>query len=325
MSPQRKAVLQIKQTGTTDGINPRTLAALLRKKHLDAEGRLTKRGESFAAGRLGGTIGSREDLHFGKRKESKARGPKRRRMTKAREAQGMALQHAEFQKAERMTSEALRRILGPSGKAHAVKISPADGSTIKQKDVDTFTRHGWQVVGASTAPAKVGKMLPGVRHDEPFWNPDPLGEKGEARAVVIIGNVNAETVDGLRASGWDVSPAPKKLREKVKNPSPGERLYGEHASAAQRKAAAASHKKALAWHRDPKLVDSPQMFEWEPPSSFVDIGTIAAIEYESTKFDGKSRLYRHECSKKRRLLLSTCGSVLLVFPPFRVTTRGIEG
>lgn len=325
MSPQRKAVIQIKQSGTTDGINPRTLAALRRKKHLDEDGRLTKRGESFAAGRLGGTIGSREDLHFGKRKASKASGPKRRRMTKAREAQGMALQQAEFKKTERMTAAALRRILGPSGKAHAVKISPADGSTIKQTDVDSFTRHGWKVVGTSTAPAKLGKTLPGIRRDEPFWNPDPLGDKGEARAVVILGHVNAETVDGLRASGWDVSPAPKRLREAVKNPSPGVMLHGEHATAAQRKAAAASKKKALAWHRDPQLVDTPQMFQWDPPSSFVDIGTIAAIEYESEKFDGKSRLYRHLVAKKRRLLLSTCGSVLLVFPPFRVTTRGIEG
>lgn len=121
--------------------------------------------------------------------------------------------------------------------------------------------------------------------------------------------------------------AARKIRQPkaTKNPSPGEMLYGEHASAAQRKAAATSRKKALAWFRRSDLVDEPQTCTWEPPVSFIDVGNIEALEYTSTKFDDKNRLYRHEVTQKRKLLLSTDGSCLLIFPPFRVTTRGIEG
>lgn len=414
MSPQKKAILQIKRTGSTDGINVRTLAVLRRKKHIDANDQLTKRGESFAAGRLGGAIGGREDLQFGKRRISPAgKMPKRKRVTKAQERASEGLQRADYLKTERMTRAALLRVLGPTGKANAVKVAPADGSTVRQADVDSFTKGGWKVEAAGTAPAKVGGALPGHRADDwTFKNPDPLGPKGEARAVVIVGRVDAGMVDQLRASGWDVSAAPKRLREEptrnpskskrpdqndiykllvksakrgqainaqeiaellsdsekfgmvrlddvetdlsfleadglahkagkdlfgdvwmpgakqrglFENPSPGVMRHGEHASAEQRKAAAASRKKAIAWFRRADLVDDTQALTWEPPVSFVDIGHIEAIEYTSNKFDDKNRLYRHEVTQKRRLLLSTDGTCLLIFPPFRVTTRGIEG
>lgn len=83
--------------------------------------------------------------------------------------------------------------------------------------------------------------------------------------------------------------------------------------------------KALAWFRRPDLTTPPQVIQWDPPEAAVLIGRIVAIEYYSDKFDGTPRVYRHDFTKMRDLAVSPDGSTLIVIPPFRVTTRGIEG
>lgn len=86
-----------------------------------------------------------------------------------------------------------------------------------------------------------------------------------------------------------------------------------------------TQKKAKAWFQDPGLVTEPEMVDWTPPKSAVHIGRIVAIEYESDKFDGKSRIYRHEVTKNREMLVSIDGTTIIVLPGFKITTRGIEG
>lgn len=93
----------------------------------------------------------------------------------------------------------------------------------------------------------------------------------------------------------------------------------------KKRAVSAAIKKAKAWFRDPKLVTEPEEVSWNPPEAAVHIGRIVAIEYESDKFDGVKRIYRHEVTKKRDLLVSIDGSTMIVLPGFKITTRGIEG
>lgn len=89
--------------------------------------------------------------------------------------------------------------------------------------------------------------------------------------------------------------------------------------------ARAAEKKAAAWYGNENLVTPAKKKKWTPPVEFVDVGTVEAIEYESDKFDGKARLYRHDVTKKRRMLISLDGSTIVFDPPFRITKRGIEG
>lgn len=119
----------------------------------------------------------------------------------------------------------------------------------------------------------------------------------------------------------------KKRPSVSKNPgSPGARKYGPHASAGQRKASAALLAKARAFYGNDDLVTIPQPIKsYRPPDAFVDLGEIVALEYDSIKFDGESRIYRHEATHKRRLLMSLDGGTFIVYPPFKLTKRGIEG
>lgn len=110
------------------------------------------------------------------------------------------------------------------------------------------------------------------------------------------------------------------------NPSPGERLYGPHASAEQRIAAQKAIQKASAFYDNPKLVTAAKVLKgYRPPKAFVDIGEFISIEYDSAKFDGRKRIYHHETEVKRKCLLSIDGSTMVFVPPFRVTRKGIEG
>jgi hypothetical protein len=84
-------------------------------------------------------------------------------------------------------------------------------------------------------------------------------------------------------------------------------------------------KKACAWFRKESLVTEPEQLNRDLPSAFVEVGTILAIEYASDKFDGKTRAYRHDATQARRLCISADGSTILIDPPFKITTRGIEG
>lgn len=108
--------------------------------------------------------------------------------------------------------------------------------------------------------------------------------------------------------------AQRKLMVK-RNPSPQ----------AIKKAAKVAGKKAEAWYSNPDLTTPPRILKRKLPNAFVEVGTIEAIEYRSDKYDGKSRLYRHEVTKKRKLLISADGTVMIVEPGFKITKRGIEG
>ena len=88
---------------------------------------------------------------------------------------------------------------------------------------------------------------------------------------------------------------------------------------------AKAEKKARAWFGKDSLVTKAQEIDWTPPESAVHIGQFIAIEYLSDKFDGVKRIYRHDVTKVRQMLLSPDGSTIIVDPPFKITKRGIEG
>ena len=116
------------------------------------------------------------------------------------------------------------------------------------------------------------------------------------------------------------------VKKTKKNPSPGVRKHGEHASADQRIEAKKALEKARAFYGNDNLTTEPKALKsYVPPVAFVDVGIGVAIEYDSDKFDGKYRIYRHEFTKKRRLLISTDGSTIIIDPPLKLTKRGIEG
>lgn len=112
-------------------------------------------------------------------------------------------------------------------------------------------------------------------------------------------------------------PVKSKKKAAKKNPAG----YGDHGPEER-----AALKKAKAWYGDEELVTEPKPLRgYSAPTAAVEIGTITAIEYDSNKFDGKGRIYRHDVTKKRKLFISLDGSTLIVWPPFKVTKRGIEG
>jgi hypothetical protein len=116
------------------------------------------------------------------------------------------------------------------------------------------------------------------------------------------------------------------MKKRTKNPSPGERKHGPHASADERIAAAAALKKARAFYGNDDLMTEPQKLKsYKMPEAFLDAGDLVAVEYDCEKFDGESRIYRHEITQKRRLLISVDGSTMIIDPPLRITKRGIEG
>lgn len=411
---KKAALRMIRETGEAPGARRVTLESLEKRGHIKPKGsewELTKRGAAFLEGRLGGgNLGHRPQFGAGGYQAPKTRkaGTKHARGFNPKLAQERAARRQEKEAlAQRKALEApaLRRILGTRGKAYAVKIAPADGGLINRLDGDAFQAEGWRVLSAGTAPAKAGTALPGERRGapsfpeepegrgdawEPFWNPDPFGPEGEARAVVLARSkpIREADLDALRAKGYDLSPAPKRYREEpptVKNPKtatpkarilalmvhaegeghahtaaeiakaagmttkattaaleglekagqvyrfkrhwrpkignpPGD-AYGEQKAAA-RKAA----KKAADWYGKDALVTPPRKLKgFTFPDAFVEVGEITAIEYESKKFDGKKRIYRHDVTGKRKLLVSVDGTTMIVFPGFKITKRGIEG
>jgi hypothetical protein len=102
-------------------------------------------------------------------------------------------------------------------------------------------------------------------------------------------------------------------------------LVSKHRNPSSSSSARKVVKKALDWFGKEGLVTEPRVIKIPEDLGFVEIGKIVAIEYESSKFDGKSRVYRHEVTKNREMHLSTDGSVIIIKPGFKVTKRGIEG
>lgn len=397
---QKGALVQILRDRTTAGVNQRTLDALHRKGHLalDAEGRLyvTKKGVRYAEGRAGGSLPpvarSKQRAHLRNRK------PPKKARTRAATAAARKEQAADLAKhfgsLEKARARALQRILGPSGVAHAVKIARADGGPFTARDVADFRAAGWQVMAAGTAAGRVGAGgVAGVLFqddDFTFRNPDTLGPTGRARALVLAGRVDAAMVDELAAAGYDVTAAPKKLREAThRNPAKntdGKKVYAELVKATRRNQAlnaselaarveiplnraekalldleriglahvhgrdlfgecwaagapqtglfdnptrsarSKAEKKARDWYqREDLTTEARPIRGYKIPTAYVEVGRIVAIEYESDKYDGKRKVWRHEVTKKRALHVSTDGSTLVVQPGFKITKRGIEG
>ena len=82
-------------------------------------------------------------------------------------------------------------------------------------------------------------------------------------------------------------------------------------------------KKAEAWNQKPatraKTRSIPDVLE------AVEVGELVAVEYRSSKYDGKTRVWRHEATKKQKLYISRDGKVFVIVPGFKITKRGIEG
>lgn len=409
MSIQKKALRHFKDSGNFSGFQERTVEALLRKGHLrrtDSGMELTKRGEAMLAGRLGGLAEQftmKKDRRTAVSKKRPGKPPKRaKKTTKAELDAHYAELGKEAQKTAKKEGRMLGRIVGPSGVAHAVKITRTDGEPFTLADADAFEAAGWGVLAASSVPGKAGSGLRGTFSEDgwTYRNPTDLGPRGVAQGLVIAGKVNHETVNQLRALGYDVSPAPRRLREAIKNPgkkigalhgvaqalyrlilantkkgeawngeelarkmgkdfsdidhvlldlagkgmihSPGADLFGSTWLAGapapalfsnpsdfeqgEAEAARKSRQAAERWYGEPELVNATKILRAHKfPKAFLDAGRITAIEYESDKFDGSPRIYRHEVTKKRRLIISSDGSTILIDPPFRITKRGIEG
>lgn len=299
---------------------------------------------------------------------------------------------AAYDKADQLRGRIMGRILGPSGVAQAVKISKANGQPFTAADVEAWRGLGWGVAAAGTTAGRVGTGgIPGVvmgADDFTFTNPDTLGPSGLARALVLVGRVTRDLVDELAAEGFDVSAAPKKLREAIhKNPAPAapaqKAVYAALVSAFRkrqalrvdeladkvRKPAEAvgqavqrllelgliheagrdlfgacfapgapsrglfdnpapgrkAEKKAAAWYQMKNLETGARTINLPETVEAVEIGKIISITYESDKYDGRKRLWKHDVTGDRTLHISTDGKVLVVLPGFKVTKRGIEG
>lgn len=398
MTPaQKRTLAELHQTGAMHG-QPRTVDLLMEKGYIvvGEDGfNLTKKGLRIVEGRAGGGLQAvrKKDLraHFKTKKPAKA---KRDRATTAKEKkEHLSSLEKHIESAERKRGTALQRILGPSGVANAVKIAKASGEPFTARDVQSFRAAGWGVAAAGTVTARPGTSgVSGVQFSEsdwaPFTNPDTLGPNGTARALILLGQVDAAGVDDLAANGYDVTPAPKRIRETITNPAPApaklqKRVFDamkasakknvalrvdelaekikaqvEDVAAAMRNLAAMglaheagrdlfgpcwlpgapsrglfdnpnprakAEKKARAWFGKDSLVTKAQEIDWTPPESAVHIGQFIAIEYLSDKFDGVKRIYRHDVTKVRQMLLSPDGSTIIVDPPFKITKRGIEG
>lgn len=142
------------------------------------------------------------------------------------------------------------------------------------------------------------------------------------KALETSGYAHKVGKDGRLPAWWPGAKAPALFA----NPSPGVMLHGPHASADQRKAAQKAEEAARRWFQDPALVTKAKTLRgYREPAAFVEVGTIVSICYQSTKYDGTSRDWEHEFTKKRRLFISTDGSTMVVYPPFQFTSQGIKG
>jgi hypothetical protein len=337
---RREKLRQIEETGTTQGIHPRSLARFREKGYLSGD-TLTKKGRAVMLGNIGkvgrGAVdfdtanrAGRNSRDTGARAQVLAGQGGDRAAAKAEKERFAELEaeHAEKQGKEQKT---LEKIIG----TYAVTIAPSDGSTMNAGNISDFAEAGWTVAPAPSAPARIGSRLAGsprehFQGEESFYNPsDPLGPLGEARAIVLRSELplDLDTLTTIRHHGFDLTPAPMKMRKTppkktVKNPSPGEMIVGPHASAETRKMLA----KALAWYGSKDLLTEPKLLKsYNAPEAVIEIGPFIAIEYESNKFDGKSRIYRHDITHHRKLYISADGSTIVIWPPLKITKRGIEG
>ena len=239
-------------------------------------------------------------------------GPRKRTDRANRSRKALQAAETSAKKAERLAGAAWERawkaILGPTGKTRAIKITSRK-EPFTSEVLEQYREAGWNVLPAGTAPAKFGPLVTNPQSEDEAI----LGPTGRARAIVLgtaTASIDREIVSDFLEAGYEVSRAPKRYREAPeRNPSP----------------LAVAVKKARAWYRREDLVTIPEKLNWKPPQAAVLVGSIVAIEYLSDKFDGKPTVYRHEFTQERDLILSPDGSTMIVNPPMRITTRGIEG
>ncbi len=84
-------------------------------------------------------------------------------------------------------------------------------------------------------------------------------------------------------------------------------------------------KKAAAWYQDERLVDGVKTIRLPQTVEAVEVGKLISITYESDKYDGKKRLWKHDVTGDKTLHISADGKVLVVLPGFQVTKQGIKG
>lgn len=84
-------------------------------------------------------------------------------------------------------------------------------------------------------------------------------------------------------------------------------------------------KKATAWYQDERLVDGVKTIRLPHTVEAVEIGKLISITYESDKYDGRKRLWKHDVTGDKTLHISADGKVLVVLPGFQVTKQGIKG
>lgn len=140
------------------------------------------------------------------------------------EAQRLQKDHA---RKEAAYAKAVARILGPKGITRAVKISRADGLPFQREELQSLESVGWQIHPGGTIAAQVGKVLKGTRYNPADALEKALGLEGETRAVVLVAEgITEETLHQLRESGYDLSPAPKRIREAEVKTNPTEKPFG---------------------------------------------------------------------------------------------------
>jgi hypothetical protein len=223
--------------------------------------------------------------------------------------------------------------LGPFHAARAiVLLSPAP--------LDIATLAGLQATGYDLSPA------PPKHRKAPTRNPH--GNKKETQGVgweitgtkatgyvIWIDGKPVEEIGGVKVRRFKTISAARSVVKRFfdhykKNPSPGAIAHGPHATATQRRAALNAEKKARAWFDNESLVTGAKVlksfdFEKVIAGGFVEIGEILKLDYLSNKYNGKQTAYTHEITKKRRLFISADGSTLVIWPPLKVTSRGIMG
>lgn len=213
--------------------------------------------------------------------------------------------------------------LGDGGVARAlVLLGPVDVAMLKHlhkaHEVDCFPAPKAYREGIKRNPS-------GVSRKKVYDKVKSISQAGQAWNALELSNALQIPVDELE-------PMLGALAKEGLVHSPGSDLFGPvwAAGALQRglfanpKGAKAT-KKAKAWNGKESLLTAPKKIKVADSHEFVEVGPIVAIEYESNKFDGTTRVYRHDVTKKRILHLSTDGEVILIKPGFKVTKRGIEG
>jgi len=161
-----------------------------------------------------------------------------------------------------------------------------------------------KVYAALVAEAKKGHAL----------NEDELSEKlgfgigAVMNALTRLQNSGLAHITGRDMFGVCWAPGTPS-RGLFENPAPGSKAV----------------KKAAAWYQKESLTTGAETIRLPQTVEAVKIGKIVSITYESDKYDGRKRLWKHDVTGDRDLHISTDGKVLVVLPGFKVTKRGIEG